>query len=107
MEGIVLSKQQAKEIAQPIYRDIKGYCLGNYERYFPWYLNEVRKEKGQPPIEPIMEITTYHRCDASERPNGCDGFCPTCDYWGDCHIKSWMSVNEPRKTFEKRERQCA
>ena len=61
MENIVLSTQQAKEIAQPIYGEIKGYCLENFERYFPWWLDEVCKEKGKPPMKRMGGRSNEHR----------------------------------------------
>ena len=45
MSSIKLSKEQAKSIAQVVFKDISNYTLKNYERYFPWLLNERRKTK--------------------------------------------------------------
>ena len=51
MVNIVLCKQQTKDIAQQIYPDVKRYCLDNFERYFLWFMNDVRKSKGKPPLK--------------------------------------------------------
>jgi hypothetical protein len=53
MEKISLSKQQSKDIAKTVYSDIKGYCQKNVDRYIPWLINDIRKSKGMPPLEPI------------------------------------------------------
>jgi hypothetical protein len=51
MNNIVLdlSKTQSKAIAQVFYSDVKKYCLENCERYIPWLIDEMRREKGKPP----------------------------------------------------------
>ena len=54
MDKIKLDKKQSKAIAQAIYEDIDTYCLENFERYFPFFLNEIRKSKGLPPTESGM-----------------------------------------------------
>jgi len=53
MNNIILSKKQAKGLAQTIYEDIKGYCLANYDRYFPWLIDDMRKSKGFLPAIPF------------------------------------------------------
>ena len=50
MENFLLSKQQSQEIAKVLAGDVKSYVLDNFERYFPWLLNEIRKSKGKAPI---------------------------------------------------------
>ena len=94
MEKITINKQQAQAIARAIIPDIKGYCSKHFERYFPWYINEIRREKGKPPLKPVIEITIHHLSDVSNRPDDCMGFCPTCDYLDDCSIQSWMTGNK-------------
>ncbi len=51
--SVTLSKEQSKTLAREFHTDIKAYCHTNFERFFPWYLNEIRKEKGKPPLKPI------------------------------------------------------
>ena len=51
IEKIVLDKKQTKAIAQTIYSDVKSYCLDNFERYFPWLLNERCKAKSLPSLK--------------------------------------------------------
>jgi hypothetical protein len=53
MEKISLTKQQSQEIAKVVFVDIKSYILENYERYFIWWLDEVRREKGKAPLKRI------------------------------------------------------
>ena len=53
MNHIALTKQQSKTIAKQIYPDIKHYCLDNFERYFPWLLDDIRKSKGKPPLKTV------------------------------------------------------
>lgn len=64
MDPIILNKKQTKAIAQDIYGDVKSYCLVNMDRYFPWLINEIRKSKGKPPLEPlIMNRSPCDFCD--------------------------------------------
>jgi hypothetical protein len=53
VESIILDKNQSKAIAQVMYGDVKSYCEENIERYFPWWLDELRKERGKPPRRTI------------------------------------------------------
>lgn len=54
MENFSLSKRQSQEIAKVLVGDIKGYVLDNFERYFVWFLNDIRKSKDKPPLAPIV-----------------------------------------------------
>ena len=51
MSNIVLGKKQSRELAQTFYGDIKNYCQSNFDRYFPFWLNETRKARGRPPLK--------------------------------------------------------
>jgi|GEM_PF-4224618 len=51
MKPIDLSKEQAKEIAHNVYADISSYTQNNLERFVPWLIDEVRREKGEPPVK--------------------------------------------------------
>ena len=67
MENFLLSKQQSQEIAKVLAGDVKSYVLDNFERYFPWLLNEIRKSKGKAPIEPIIiERVFCEQCDRND-----------------------------------------
>ena len=59
MEKIVLSKRQSKAIAQVIYTDVKDYCQKNIGEYVAWFIDDIRKSKGQPPIEQVAINLDY------------------------------------------------
>ena len=62
MKNIILNKQQTKTIAQTIYGDVKKHCNDNFHRYFPWYLNDIRRAKGKP----LLKITPAQKCNPSD-----------------------------------------
>jgi hypothetical protein len=46
MHNIILSKQQAKTLAQSFYGDIHQYCQDNFARFHLWFVNKGRKKMG-------------------------------------------------------------
>jgi len=92
MEAITLTKKQTQEIGRAIFADIFNYTRNNYERYFPWYQNELCKERGISPMKPTVGLVTIHPCAESERPDDCYGFCPYCDKAGDCPARGWVTA---------------
>jgi len=77
MDSIIINKQQSKEIARVIYSDVKSYCTNNLERYFSWYIDDMRKSKGKPPLlEPIR--VEVHPCVFCDMLYFTEGLTPKC-----------------------------
>ena len=94
METITLTEKQAEEIGRAIFADIFSYNRNNYDRYFPWVLDDIRKEKGQPPLKPSIEIMVTHPCGEEDRPDDCNGFCPCCDHAEGCPARGVVTIRE-------------
>jgi len=64
MHNIILSKQQAKTLAQSFYGDIHQYCSDRFPRYYLWFVNRGRKKMGLEPLEKIIfdPSKTFEQC---------------------------------------------
>jgi hypothetical protein len=50
MNNIQINKDQSKKLAMVMIGDIKSHCMDNFERYWAWWFDEIRKAKGKPPL---------------------------------------------------------
>lgn len=75
MKKITISKQQAKTFARvinPDIPDVKEHDKRHFERYFPFWLEDSRKENGKLPMKRMPPVYLYHPYDYCH-------FCPRSD----------------------------